>query len=84
MFQSKMKSLSWVLDDKWKCKPEWVCWSHEEFDEEKLWVWWDVLWIKMQNGEVNGKLSFETWKCLLLQNFGLRMKTFLKIVLDPL
>ena len=78
--QSQMKSLSWVLDDKWKCKSELVCRSHEKFDEEKLWVWWNVLWVEMENGEVNGNLSFETRKFLSLECFCLWIKTCLSDV----
>ena len=36
MFWSKMKSLSWVLDEKCKCNPGLVGWSHGKFDEEKV------------------------------------------------
>ena len=57
MFQSKMKSLSWFLDEKLKCNPGLVCESHGKFDEEKVFkVWRNVLWVEIENGEVSGKV----------------------------
>ena len=42
MFQSKMKSLSWVLDEKYACNPELVGQSHGKFDEWKVFKFEEV------------------------------------------
>ena len=66
MFQSKMKSLSLVLNDKCKCNPGLVGWSHGKLDEEKVFKFErNVLLVKIENGEVSEKLSFRTWKSFL-------------------
>ena len=38
----------------------------------------------MENGEVGENMSVEAWKSFSLENFGLRMKTCQKMMLDPL
>ena len=60
------------FDEKCKCKLEWVYRCHEKFDEEKVFeVWRNVFRVQVKIGEMSEKLSFETWKCFSLENFGL-------------
>ena len=67
-----------IFDEKCKWKREWVCRCHEKFDEEEVFqVWRTVFRVEVKSGEVIEKLSFETWKCFSLENFGLWMKIFL-------
>ena len=47
MFRSKIKSLSWVLDDKWNASHGGFL-NHGEFNEEKLEVGWDMLWVEVK------------------------------------
>lgn len=84
MFWSKKKSLSWVFDDNWNASHSGFVDLMEssmkksfKFDEMCFELKWKM--VKWMESEV-----FETWKCFPLENFDLRMKTFLKIVLDPL
>jgi hypothetical protein len=84
MFRSKMRSLSWVFDDKWNA-------SHSGFvnlvesSVKKSYKFDEMRFeLKWKNGEVNGKWNPWTWKCFSLENFGFRKKYFLKIDLDPL
>ena len=34
-------------------------------------VWRNVFRVEVKSGEVSEKLSFETWKCFSVENFGL-------------
>ena len=64
--------ISLIFDEKCKRELKWVCRCHEKFDEEKVFqVWRNVFRVKVKSGEVSEKLSFETWKCFSLENFGL-------------
>ena len=79
MFQSKMKSFSWVLNDEWNASHGWVCQCHGVFNEEKFEfdeMSFDLSWKMVKWSErvnlLNQKYVF-TWK-----NFGLRNKIFLK------
>ena len=84
MFWSKMKSLSWVLDDKWNASDGGfvdlmeVQWR-KALNLMRCTLSWSGKMVKWMESEV-----LETWKCFSLENFGLRKKTSLKMGLDPL
>ena len=85
MFQLKMKTLSWVLDEKCECNPRSVGRSHGKFDEWKSFqVGRNVDWVEIESVEVSEKLSFRTWNSFLTWKFGLETKNLSNLMLDPL
>ena len=84
MFQSKMNSFSWVLNDEWNASHGGFCRRHGVFDEEKFEfdeISFDFSWkmVKWMRNEV-----LETREKFPLQKFWFEKQTCFKIELDPL
>ena len=83
MFWSKMKSFSWILDDKWNAV-KWVWRFYEESGEEKLKL--DEIcfeWKWRSEWKDEKRSIWSLMEVILIQSFCLRWKFILQRLLDP-